>query len=422
MGRIWILCIAILVELLVAVIACPSNSDTCAIINSTKFSLATQVINTLKKMNQSNDSVTFYISPGMYNTTDGTHSNFFNFSNIIFQKDPKQFGEVIIQCPFTDVGDFNGLGFNDCTDISIIGLTLTNCGPKATGFFFRNVNNLYIINSTFHHNLNNGVAIHSGTKVAIINCTFENNIGLQDDYTELLVTQVSDMLGGAGLGIALQYTINTSVIVENCTFKNNVALKRFSLGENESDTRPYNYIPYGNGGGIYINLISVTDVKIRINNCHFYDNTALHQGGGITTYITSSYGTLVEVVDCDFIGNKAIGSIPLFSINKQSIANFKIIEEINKNYSVRNFSASIGSVLLHDVVQTGGIGGGIAVNIFRDCEYNNVVIKRSNFKKNAAIGSGGIRVGTFVPLSNTSNGKNTNRAWITGYVYSYIII
>ena len=422
LNKEWILCILILAELLIATTACPS--DTCAIINSNETSLATQVIDLLKTRRQNNDSFTFYIWPGTYNATNGTKSNFYYFSNITLKKDPKfsdDDDEVIIQCPYlTDVGDDNGLGIINSADISIVGLTFTKCGQKTFGSYFENVNNLHIIDSVFHHNLNNGLGIQSGTNVSIINCTFENNVGLQNDSTKFLVIQGGSRFGGASLGISVQDTTNTSITVENCTFKSNVALKSISYDDDENDSRPYNYIPFGNGGGIHIILNNATDVIIRIENCHFYNNTALHQGGGIVTYLTSSRGNVVEVIDCDFIGNKAIG-YPLLNYTKTPISDYdKFIEEINTNFSIPNFNTSLRDALLqvtsYTVLETGGFGAALTVNILRDCEYNQIFIKRSTFKKNLAIGAAGIGIFMRASLSSTSNGVNTNRVWISGYV------
>ena len=415
----WIIFILTLTETLVATSACPS--DTCAIINSTETSLAMQVIDLLKTRRQNNDSFTFYIWPGTYNATNGTQSNFCSFINITFQKDPNfSDHEVIIQCPYlTDIGDHNGLGFINSTDISIIGLTFTKCGQKTFGSYFENVNNLYIIDSVFHHNRNTGLGIRSGVNVSITGCTFESNVGLQNDSIRFLIQQGRSRYGGSGLGISLQDTTNTSITVENCTFKSNVALK--SISYDEDDSRPYNDIPFGNGGGIYIILSNAIDVTIRIENCCFYNNTALHQGGGIVTYMTSSSGNIMEVVDCDFIGSKAIG-YPLFNQIKRPISDYdKFIEEINTNFSVQNFDVSLRDALLHvpldTVFMTGGFGAALNVNFLRDCENNRLLIKKCTFKKNVAIGAAGIAIFMRATFSSTRNGVNTNRAWISGYAY-----
>ena len=404
-------------ELLVFTMACPS--DTCAIINSTETSLAVQVTDILKNRPRGNDSFTFYIQPGTYNSTNGTRMVFFNFTNIILQKDPKFSGEVIIQCPnFTDIGDFNSIGFFNSSDISIIGLTFTKCGQKAFGAYFENVSNVYIVDSNFHRNRNNGLGIRSGTNVSIINCTFESSVGLQNDSINLLVQNVSYIFGGAGLGIALQDTINTTITVENCTFRDNVALR--SIVDIENDSRPYNNIQYGNGGGVYIHMSNVTGVRIQIKNCSFYNNTALHQGGGIVAFMTASRGNRVEVLDCDFIGNKAIG-YPLFTHLGRSISDYdNFIAEINSNFSKENFNVSIRDALIHvpslRIQETGGFGGAIVVNFFSDCEYNKIFIKRSTFEKNLAIGSAGVGIFMWEALSNIASGVNSNRARISRYV------
>ena len=425
----WTICIIILLSrLLVAAlasVACPS--DTCAIINSTETSLAMQVINSLKNRPQ-NNSFTFYILPGTYNATNGTQMNFFFFSNITFQKEPTSSDEVIIQCPyFTSDDDFNSWGFIDCSNISIIGLTFTGCGTKSFGTFFENASNLYIANSIFYHNLNNGIGIRSGFNVTVVNCTFTNSVGLQNDSREFLIQQSRDTYGGASLGISLQDIMTTSITVENCTFRDNIALKCNTSYEDDNrsynyDTRPYNYIPFGNGGAIYINLNNVKDVAIKIKNCYFYNNIALHQGGGIVTFVTASSNNLVEIVDCEFIGNKAIG-YPLFDqICKRNISNIdNFIEKINAKFNVQNFNVSIRDALSNisseTVQQTGGFGGAIIVNFFRECENNRILVNRSIFMENLAIGSAGIGIFMWEGLSRISSGVNSNRAWISRYVY-----
>lgn len=424
--RIWwniYICTILLAEVLsITMAACPS--DTCAVINSSEMSLATQVINILnKERTNNNDSFTFYIQPKTYNTTNGTETDFYHFSNITFQKDPKFSDEVvIIQCPYyTDVDDFNGLGFINCNDISIIGLTFTRCGQKTFSSYFENVNNLNIVNSTFHHNLDSGLGIRSGTNINIANCTFESSVALQNDSIELLIEQMTTPYGGSGLGISLLNTTNTTVNVEGCTFRDNVALKSISGEEIDNDTRPYNYIPYGNGGAIHINLNNVTDVTIRIVNCHFYNNTALHQGGAIAVFVVASRGNIVEIIDCDFIDNKAIGH-PLINQIKRPIVDYdNFIAEINSNFTVENFNVSIEDALSHvsseTIFERGGFGGALMVNIFRDCEYNQIFIKRSTFKRNLAIGFAAVGIAMRGTLSSLSNGVNSNRAWINGYVY-----
>ena len=413
----WTICIILLAEFIRVTVACPS--DTCAIINSNKISIATQVIDLLKERPNINDSFTFYIQPGIYNATNGTRTIFYNFSNIILQKDPEFSGEVIIQCPnFTDVGDFNSIGFFNSSYISIIGLTFTKCGQKAFGAYFENVSNVYIFDSTFYRNRNNGVGIRSGTNVTVLNCTFEGSIGLQNDSINLLVQNVSYIFGGAGLGIALQDTTNTTIAVENCTFRDNVALRSISDSDIRNDSRPYNNLQYGNGGGVYIHMSNVTGVTIRIKNCRFYNNTALHQGGAIAAFIIASLDNKVEVVDCDFIGSKAIG-YPLFNQLGRTIADYStFIAEINSNFSVRNFNTSIRDALLHvpslRIQETGGFGGAIITNFFRGCEHNKLIIRRSTFKESIAVGSAGVGVFMWNELSGIRNGVNTNRAWISG--------
>ena len=414
----WTICIILLAELLAVTMACPN--DTCAVISSNNASIATQVINKLKAKRQNNDSFTFYIQPGTYNSTNGIQTNFYYFSNITL-KNPKLSDKVVIQCPFftsPDVMDHNGLGFINSTNISIIGLTFTKCGKKTFGLYFKNISNLNVVDSIFRGNRNNGLGLHSGTNVSIVNCTFEENVGLQKDSAEFLIQHMSNVYGGSSLGIYLRGTDGANITVKNCTFKNNVALK--SVLRCENDSRPYSYIPYGTGGGIYINLNNVTNVTIRIVNCTFSNNTALHQGGGIVAFITACRDTRMEVVDCHFIENKAIG-YPLHNlVNKNNFSNYsKLIKEINSNCSIQTFNVSMREATLNVSSRpwetAGGVGGAVIVNFFRDCEYNKIVIKNSTFQKNLALAIAGVGIYMHDAMSDLHSGVNSNRAWIYKY-------
>ena len=402
--------------------ACPS--DTCAVISSNETSIATQVIEILKNKSR-NDSFTFYIQPGTYNATDGTQTYFYNFINITLQKhpEPEEPGnsEVVIQCPFFTGEFYNGLGFINSSDISIIEITVAKCGQKPYGCYFANINNVHIINSTFRLNRNNGVGISSGRGINVINCTFEDNVGLQNDFKSYLVQNMSNVFGGPSLGISVLNTTDTTVVVKDCTFRGNVALK--TISQSEDDNRIYNNIPFGNGGGICIRMNNVTDVTVTVKNCTFDGNIALHQGGAIAAFMIASRDNRVEIIDCHFIGNKAIG-YPLYSKidnNRTDYDNFTA--EIKKNFIPKNFTVSIKEALSYisneRIQETGGYGGAVIINILRECEYNRIIIN-SNFEKNLAIGAAAIGIFMCEALpntgTNTDNGINSNRVRILGYV------
>ena len=420
LGVKWIISIILLVEVLAVTMACPN--DTCAVINCTKTPLATQVIKALQDKQKNNDSFTFYIHPGTYDATNGDETHFYNFSNITLQKHPKSDSnsEVIIQCPiFTDV-DNNGIGFIDSHDISIIEITFAKCGQKTYGCYFSNINNVHIINSTFRLNWNNGVGISSGRGISVINCTFEKNIGLQNDDKSYLVQNMSNVFGGPSLGISIQNANNTSVVVEHCTFSGNVALKNISQSEN--DSRIYNNIPFGNGGGICIRLNNVMGVTVTIRNCIFNGNIALHQGGAIAAFMIASRDNRVEIIQCHFIGNKAIG-YPLYEQINSNITDYDTFtDDIKKNFTKKNFIASIQEALsrisTEEIQETGGYGGAVIINILRECEYNRILID-SIFEQNLAMGAAGVGIFMWEALPNTGlntdNSINSNIVWIRGY-------
>ena len=421
----WTVYIVLLVELLAVTMACPS--ETCAVISSNKTSIAAQVIEELKNKS-SNDSFIFYIQPGTYNATDGTETHFYNFANITLQKHPEpeeplppDNSEVIIQCPCFSGDFYNGLGFINSNNISIIEITFAKCGQKPYGCYFSNISNVLIINSTFRLNRNNGVGISSGRGISIINCTFENNVGLQNDSKSYLVQNMSNVFGGPSLGISIQNTNNTAVVVKDCTFRGNIALK--TILQSEDDGRIYNNIPFGNGGGICIRLNNVMGVTVTIKNCVFDGNIALHQGGAIAAFMIASRNNRVEIIDCHFIGNKAIG-YPLYSKIDNKITDYdNFTAEIKKTFTKNNFIQSIKEALSYisneRIQETGGYGGAVIINILRECEYNRILIN-STFKKNLAIGAAAIGIFMWEALPNTGpntdNGINSNRVRILGYV------
>ena len=279
-----------------------------------------------------------------------------------------------------------------------------------------------LIDSKFRSNRNNGVGISSGRGISVFNCTFENNVGLQNDSRRYLVQNMSNVFGGPSLGISIQNTNNTSVVVEDCIFRGNVALK--TVLQNETDNRIYNSIPFGNGGGICIRLNGAVNVTVTIKNCTFDGNIALHQGGAIAAFVIASRYNRVEIVHCHFIENKAIG-YPLYKQIDNGITDCdNFTNEIKNNFTKKNFIISIKEALsrisTERIQETGGFGGALIINIFRECEYNRILIN-STFERNLAMGSAGVGIFMWEALPNTGlntgSSINSNIVHIRGYVF-----
>ena len=387
--------------------ACPGSCD--ATINSTDTPISVQVIKLLEP--RENNSFTICILPGVYNASNGTQLNFYNFSNIVFQKHPSYADDVTIRCPFySSHGDFNALGFFNSDNISICGIVFAECGPRTSALYFQTSRNVKIINSNFHHNKNSGLGIESVQNLTINSCTFSENVGLQLDNSSFLIQNPLYKYGGAGIGISLENISNSSVLIENCIFENNVAHK--SLQSN-NDTRSYYYIPFGNGAGIYLRMRGVTNISINISNCQFYNNTALHQGGAIAVYILDSSYNLVKITNCTFIDNKAVG----YLLSNQTTDELDAyIAEVNANYNVETFDdfvKSMRSIPSQLISQTGGVGGSLLVALYGVSGFNRLCIKDSTFKRNLGIASGGFGYAVRESFSNVNSGLNSNEVLVS---------
>ena len=411
----WIIVYTVLlVESIAAGVICPTSSCDVTIdskaINSI-VSLEERVIELVES--QWSSSLTICIYPGVYNATSGRSLNFYNFSNIVMQKDPYSDGEVTIRCPYYtsyDEFEYNGLGFFNAENITICGLSFTECGSITSGLYFENSKNVQIIHSTFSRNTNTGVGINLGKNFTIINCTFAVNVGMQLDDTSYLIQDLSYKFGGTGLGISLENITDFNMVVDNCTFENNVAHK--TINNSMDDERTYQYVPFGSGAAIYVRMKNAAHCSIKIIDSYFYNNTASHQGGAIAMFLTDSSNNMVEVSNCLFFDNKAIG---YFLVNQEYDDLDVFIAEVNVNFSVNNFDNFVKNarnISSKKISQTGGVAGSLLMAFYGNSEFNRLCIKDSSFKRNLAFGAAGI--GFFIRgnLFNVSNGLNSNWMWV----------
>ena len=395
----------LLMESLVVGVICPTS--TCDVtITSTAKSLAEQVIEVVEP--QMNNSLSICIYPDEYNATNNTTLNFYDFSNIVIQKDPSSNGEVTIRCPDRAASTYNGLGFFNAENIIICGLSFTGCGPLTSGVYFERSQNVKIMHSVFHHNINTGVGINFGKNFTILNCTFTKNVGIQPDDPSYLIQDLSYKFGGAGLGISLENTSGSNIVVENCTFENNIAHK--TMNGSGNDTRSYHYVPFGSGAAIYIRMKNTMHCSITVTESNFYNNTASHQGGAIAIFLTDSKYNLIEIKNCTLSDNKAIG---YFLVNQDYDDLDKLMADVNINFNVDNFGDIVKNaknVSSKEVSQTGGVAGSLLMTFYDNCEFNRLCIKDSIFRRNLAFGAAGFGFFGRSSLSNVNNGLNSNQA------------
>ena len=363
-----------------------------------------------------NSSVSVFVRSGTYNATNGSSINFFNFINVTITTDPHDVNcDVNIVCPKTGDEVFNGIGFVNSLNITIMNINFTRCGPVTSALYMFNSSNILIADSAFHHNTDNGVQIIRSSNITIRNCLFYSNVGIQPDPPSNLISTNLNSTGGAGLGLFFTDQSGVKVSIENCIFKNNIAYKPADY-VSSNDTRPFGYTPFGNGGGMYLQINGVQGLSVNIYNCNFYDNFAIHQGGGVVMISINSKNIALNISNCQFRENKALGNL-LKSVDDtvEDIDNF-INETKCKFSSLTTFARHLP---VYYFAAAGGVGGAISVSLYGNSEFNRLYVKNSQFTHNSASTTGTISFTVRDSFSGLKNGVDSNRAFIYKYVTKY---
>ena len=378
-------------------------------------SFAEQVIEASQRY--SNKSFTILVYAGNYNATNGSLINFY-FRNVTIKKHPDNLMPVNIMCPEITFDNINGIGFVDSMNIEISGLNFMGCGVVTSGLYFRNTVNVIVRDSTFHHNSDNGLQVMLGNNFSVINCSFYSNIGLQPDNLSDLITNDVLRIRGVGLGIFFENQTDVRVTIKGCNFTSNIAYKPPDYHTTD-ETRPYGFIPFGNGGGFYLKLNKVNNSFINISNSSFHNNTAIHQGGAIVMIPIDSVNNTLNIFGCTFVGNKVLGfvlrnfNVIVNKTDASTIDNF--IDKVNKIFSITKLNPDFLRNLSFDRLvmrPTGGSGGAIAVSLYGSVEYNTLRVSTSRFVENGAILAGAIDFVVRDLLSKVENGIDSNQAFI----------
>ena len=401
------------------------NDQSICIIKPEAKSFTEQIIEAAKYY--SNTSFTLLLYAGDYTTTR-SRINFINFTNVTIKNHPDNVTPVNIMCPEFTITTHNGIGFESSSDITISGLNFMKCGPITSGLYFRYTRNINIINSSFHHNSNNGIQIQFGAygnNIIIKDCNFFYNVGLQPDSISDLITD-GTFTRGAGLGLVFEYESNITVTIDGCNFTSNIAYKNPDYNSS-AETRPYGSIPLGNGGGIYLSLYRVKNSSTSVSNCNFYNNTAIHQGGAIVMIPLNSTDNILNISKCTFVGNKVLGYFLRSLTDAITESSYSIIQNfvdrINFIFSSENFNFnSLSNVTFSRLSSSGGFGGAIAVSLFGSVERNALFVSSSHFTENVAFSAGAIGFAVRDLLANVEYGIDSNQAFIHKYVHFIMFI
>lgn len=194
-------------------------------------------------------------------------------------------------------------------------------------------NRTIIIDCIFKGNsaLTTGGAVNlaRGTGYQVINCVFEDNY--------------------ANFGGAIRINMG-EVLIENCTFKNNIA--------NES-----------NGGAIDSRYADLT-----IKNSNFTGNTAISNGGAIND-LSNSNPAYLNIINCNFINNKASNGGGIYSQNPLNITD----SNFNNNRADTGNSGGVYSakaILIQNSNFISNIGRGLVLS------GDGTIISGNNFTGN----------------------------------------
>ena len=167
---------------------------------------------------------------------------------------------------------------------------------------------------------------------------------------------------------------------------------------------------------MYLQINRVQGLSVNIYNCNFYDNFAIHQGGGVVMISINSKNIALNISNCQFRENKALGNL-LRSVDDtvEDIDNF-INETKYKFSSLTTFARHLP---IYYFAAAGGVGGAISVSLYGNAEFNRLYVKNSQFANNSASTAGTVSFTVRDSFSGLENGVDSNRAFIYKYVTKY---
>ena len=219
----------------------------------------------------------------------------FTISNKIgFQMIGNAFSKTKILCP-----NISGITLSNVSDIIIKYIEFYGCGEwhlyssdnVTAAIWMKNCTNIDISNTSFYESYGTSLVLISTSDLFKLQAVFFNQVELVDWRKWL----------GGGIHIqqppASDTSVNFSVI--DCEFSGNEAVGTCCPDTCKTDGN------FGYGGGLAIFLYnSLADIFVTINNCHFWNNSAI-AGGGVEIAICSSLQSAIEVENVTFCDNAA---------------------------------------------------------------------------------------------------------------------
>ena len=232
------------------------------------------------------------------NVTDCRLDEGITVSNQIgFQMIGYAFNKTKILC-----SNISGITLRNVSDIIINNIEFYGCGEwhlyssenVTAAIWMMNCMNINISNTSFYESYGTSlVLINTSGFVQITRCLFQS--GGISGWGEMAAS------GGGGIHIKQPPASNTSVkvSVRDCGFSGNEAVG--TCCPDTCETAGH----FGYGGGLAIFLYkSSADVFVSINNCSFWNNSAI-AGGGVEIAICSSLQSGIELDNVTFCDNAA---------------------------------------------------------------------------------------------------------------------
>ena len=196
----------------------------------------------------------------------------------------------------------SGIALSNVSEIIIKSIEFYGCGEwhsyysenVTAAVWMRNCTNIIISKTSFYNSCGTSlVLINTSGSVQVASCIFQSS-GI-DGWEEMAAS------GGGGIHILQPPASDTSVnvSVRDCDFSSNEAVGTCCPDTCKTAGN------FGYGGGLAIFLYkSSADVSVSINNCHFWNNSAI-AGGGVEIAICSSLQSEIEVENVTFCDNAA---------------------------------------------------------------------------------------------------------------------
>ena len=251
---------------------------------------------------------------------------FLNFQNVTLAGENSS---VIVRCtPRNGTKSMDaGLSFRSVQNLSIIDLTFEHCGALqnstsanvSSGSTMTFKSAIYVLNCTDVNIIGVTVSNSNGTGIAFFDTNgtvvVSHSIFEQNNVSHL----DSSLPGGGGLYVEFTYCTpgardncfhstsdnqNSTYLVQNCTFVGNNASTLHPDATSYIRAKGSDFQGLGRGGGLCIIFKgNITGTKFNVSDCTFHGNSAIWGGGLFIQFQDFPKDNSVTVTDSDFIEN-----------------------------------------------------------------------------------------------------------------------